>query len=56
VFQHLDNPSKGLLINYIVKELGIKNILLIQHDSLKFEGFKEIRVFRDENKNTKVVK
>jgi DNA repair exonuclease SbcCD ATPase subunit len=55
VFQHLDNPSKGLLINYIVKELGIKNILLIQHDSLKFEGFKEIRVYRDENKNTKVV-
>lgn len=55
VFQHLDNPSKGLLINYIVKELGIKNILLIQHDSLKFEGFKEIRVYRDEEKNTKVV-
>lgn len=55
VFQHLDNPSKGLLINYIVNELGIKNILLIQHDTLKFEGFKEIRVYRDENKNTKVM-
>lgn len=56
VFQHLDNPSKNLLINYIVKELGIKNILLIQHDSLKFEGFKEIRIFRDEHKNTTIVK
>lgn len=55
VFQHLDNPSKGLLINYIIKDLGIKNILLIQHDSLKFEGFKEIRVYRDEQKNTRVV-
>lgn len=54
VFQHLDNPSKQRLIQYIVKELKIKNVLLIQHDTLKFEGFRDLVVYRGKDLNSVV--
>lgn len=54
VFQNLDNPSKQRLIQYIVKELKIKNVLLIQHDTLKFEGFRDVIVYRGKDLNSVV--
>ena len=54
VFQHLDNPSKQRLIQYIVRELKIKNVLLIQHDTLKFEGFRDLVVYRGKDLNSVV--
>ena len=54
VFQHLDPASKEDLIDYIVNKLNIKNILLIQHEDLDFAGFKELKIYRDENNNTKI--
>ena len=54
VFQHLDNPSKQRLIQYLVKELKIKNVLLIQHDTLKFDGFKDLVVYRGKDLNSTV--
>lgn len=52
VFQNLDEPSKQRLIQYIVKELKIKNVLLIQHDNLKFEGFRDLIVYRGKDLNS----
>ncbi len=52
VFQNLDDPSKQRLIQYIVKELKIKNVLLIQHDNLKFEGFRDLIVYRGKDLNS----
>lgn len=54
VFQHLDPSSKEDLIDYIVNKLNIKNILLIQHEDLDFAGFKELKIYRDENNNTRI--
>ena len=52
VFQHLDPASKEDLITYITNNLNIKNILLIQHEDLSFEGFKELKIHRDSSGNT----
>ena len=54
VFQNLDEPSKQRLIQYIVKELKIKNVLLIQHDNLKFNGFRDLIVYRGKDLNSVV--